>query len=124
EFGHPYTIFDYNILVTNFGKTQPTPIVTPTTFPTPIVTDPPITRNVMVIDFNPIIESQGNKRLREIEHWNDPETLESQYIKDMQTVSGGYLNYHIVTRLSNIDAYPTKNNGYVFTDEEYFSSLP
>lgn len=52
-------------------------IITPKEpFPTDIFTPTPIynsgkispyERNVMVIDFNPIIESQGSKRLREVE---------------------------------------------------------
>ena len=99
----------------------PAPTVQPTSANTQ--TDTPITRNVMVIDFNPILENQGNKRLRAYTHWNDPLSLEAQFIQDITTASGGYLTYKIVERLADLDVYPTKNNGYVFTDPSYISAL-
>lgn len=83
----------------------------------------PYERNVMVIDFNPIIESQGSKRLREVESWQDPIVLENQYIKDIKTVSNDFINYKIINRQANIDVYPMKNNGYYFTDDSYFKAL-
>jgi hypothetical protein len=82
-----------------------------------------MTRNVMVIDFNPVMENRGGVRLRAAVGWNDPVTLESQYVSDIRTASGGYLNYQIVTRLADVDAYPTKSTGYVFTDESYWNVL-
>lgn len=102
----------------------PTPILTQSQMPTPTSkAAESVTRRVMVLDFNPIIESQDNKRLRDLEGWNNPINLESQYINDVKTASGGYLNYQIVLRINDIDAYPTKNNGYVFTDSEYLAAL-
>lgn len=85
--------------------------------------DEPITRNVMVIDFNPIIESRGGERLRTVTGWNDPITLENQYIQDIRSASGGYLNYQIVKLLGNLDTYPAKGNGYIFTDDAYLKAL-
>lgn len=96
-------------------------VVTPT--PTSNVNSGGVTRKVMVIDFNPIIESQGNKTIREIKGWSDPINLESQYINDVKTASGNYLNYQIVLRIKDINSYPMKNNSYIFTDAEYLAAL-
>ena len=101
------------------GSTAPTP--TPT-IGSPISTTS-ITRKVMVIDFNPIIESQGNRRLRAIKSWQDPIALETQYINDVKNASGGYFKYQIVNRLADVDKYPMKSNNYVFTDAEYLSAV-
>lgn len=103
----------------------PTSAVPPTPTSTPTIneaSDTPITRNVLVIDFNPLLETRGNRRLRDYMGWSNPVALENQYIQDIQTASGGYLTYHIVTRIADIDAYPTKNNGYVFTDDSYLAA--
>jgi hypothetical protein len=100
----------------------PTPTATPFV-PSPTPGDPPVTRNVMVIDFNPILENEGGRRLREYKGWTDPLELESLFISDIQTASNGYFQYHIVTRMADIDAYPQKSTGYVFTDASYISAL-
>ncbi len=95
-----------------------TPIPTPTSIPP---ADTPIERKVLVIDFNPLLESQGGKRLREYKGWGDPIALENQYINDIKTTSHSILNYKIAQRIANIDAYPEKSNGYIYSDESYLA---
>ena len=101
----------------------PTPAISITPIPTVTVNPEAVTRKVMVLDFNPLIPSQGNRSIRDVEGWADPVSLESQYINDIKTASGGYLNYQIVLAVRNINRFPTKDNGYVFTDSEYISAL-
>jgi len=100
---------------------------TPTSTPSPTVTPTPIsgsiTRKVMVLDFNPVFENKGNKRLRDLLDWRNPVLLEQQYIADMHTVSGGYVHYQIVSRIENIDAFPIKSDGFSYTDDTYYSVL-
>jgi len=111
----------WNVSITPTSiPTQPQISTTPTPIPSQVGS---VTRRVMVIDFNPVIESQGNKKIRDLKGWANPVPLESQYINDVKIASGGYLNYQIVLRKGDLDQYPTKNNGYVFTDEEYLSAL-
>ena len=76
----------------------------------------------MILNFNPLIESQGGIRLNQVKGWNDPAGLESQYIADIKEVSGGYLNYQVVSRL-DIDSIPKKADGFQYTDDSYLSCL-
>lgn len=44
---------------------------------------------LMVIIYNPIIESRGGKRLTEVLGWNSPDAITGQFIQDLGTVSHG-----------------------------------
>ncbi|MFA6603194.1 MAG: dockerin type I domain-containing protein [Candidatus Shapirobacteria bacterium] len=77
-----------------------------------------VTKKVLVLDFNPIIESRGNKKLTEVLGWNDPLTLEEKYVNDITEASGGYLRYEIKER-QVLDAFPIKTDGFKYTDEAY-----
>ncbi|UCE05385.1 MAG: hypothetical protein JSW07_17480 [bacterium] len=73
---------------------------------------------VLVIIFNPIIESQGNKHLTEVLNWNDPDSLAEVYRKDILEVSNGYLDYQIVKRIK-MGEYPIKLDGFRYSDETF-----
>ena len=79
---------------------------------------PPITKKVMLLIFNPILESQGNTKLTQFLNWNDPDNLTQQYIQDVKTVSGGIVNYQIAKRLE-VDGFPIKADGFKYSDETY-----
>lgn len=81
-----------------------------------------VVKKVMVIIYNPIIEIRGNKRLIEVFNWNNPENLEKSYIEDIKNVSGGFANYRVVERIE-VDGYPMKEDGYIYTDEEYVTCI-
>ena len=51
---------------------------------------------VMVINYDPIIKTEGNKRLHEVCRWNDPRELTKGCIDDLKECSGGYVQYQIV----------------------------
>ena len=74
--------------------------------------------NVMMIIFNPIIESEGNKRLTEVFGWNDPDSLAEIYRSDLFEVSNGYLDYQIVKRIE-VDEYPVKLDGFRYDDSTF-----
>ncbi|MDP2363352.1 MAG: hypothetical protein Q8M94_06235 [Ignavibacteria bacterium] len=76
----------------------------------------------MLIIFNPIIESQGNKKLTELKGWNDPDQLTQQYIQDIREASGNIVNYSVVERLEVDDINPLKD-GFDYTDETYLQCL-
>ena len=73
---------------------------------------------VLMIIFNPIIESEGNKRLTDVLNWNDPDSLAEVYRADLFEVSNGYLDYQIVKRFE-VDAYPIKLDGFRYDDETF-----
>ena len=76
----------------------------------------------MIIDFNPILESQGGVRLRQYKNWNDPANLETQYMADISEASAGFANYQVVERLE-IDDIPVKTDGFHYTDTSYLDCL-
>lgn len=80
--------------------------------------DLPVTRKVMVINFDPVIETRESLRLSDLYSWNNADYLTTQYIKDVVAVSGGYVNYQIVAK-QLVDEIPVKQDGFKYTDETY-----
>lgn len=104
---------------------------TPSTTPSPPLrsnTTQPRTIKVMVLDFNPAIPSHDRQRIRAIMNWADPKELEREFIAMVSELSGGALNYRIVTRKDNIDSLLVLQDGYLYTPDDYFrvatNSLP
>ncbi len=73
---------------------------------------------VFVIIYNPIIEAQGGKRLTELFHWRDADSLAQVYVADLKTVSGGQVDYQLVKR-AEMDEYPVKLDGFRYTDTAF-----
>ncbi|MDZ7342630.1 MAG: hypothetical protein ONB27_14820 [candidate division KSB1 bacterium] len=82
----------------------------------PKATMVPVKPRVLMIIFNPIIESEGNQRLTKVLHWNDPDSLAEVYRADLYECSQGYLDYQIVKRVE-VDEYPLKMDGFRYDDE-------
>lgn len=76
----------------------------------------PVERKVMVINFNPFLEAH-NMRLNEYLGWNDPITLQQDYINTMLMLKN--TQYTIVETHNNIDDFPIKETGFDWTDEAY-----
>lgn len=88
------------------------------------ITPPEIVNpKVLLLIFNPIIESQGNKRLTQLYGWNNPDSLAGLYIQDIKEVSGNFVNYNIVERME-VDAFTTYTDGYSLDDATYLSCWP
>lgn len=81
----------------------------------------PITKKVLVLDFDPYVGG-GTTPLSVDQGWNDNSVLEPQYISDVNTASGGYVNYQIVST-QVIRDYPYKANNYKFTEQVYLDCL-
>jgi len=84
--------------------------------------EPPISPRVLLLIYDPLIESEGQKRLHQVNGWNDPEALTRTYIEDLRECSGGFVRYRIVERLL-LDAYPVKKDGFRYTDESFLACL-
>lgn len=77
-----------------------------------------LTPRVLLVIYNPIIESEGSRRLNQVLGWNDPDELCAQYIADVQEASHGYVHYQIVER-TELDEYPIKEDGFRYDDASY-----
>jgi len=80
----------------------------------------PKTVRVMVINFDPIIEYKGNKRLHEV-YWgtsHDPRTLAQYYINDLKECSYNWADYKIVEWV-DVDCFPIKTDGFQYTDQSF-----
>ena len=73
---------------------------------------------VLIIIFNPIIESKNHQKLTDLFNWYDPDSLSRVYISDLEEVSGGQLTYQIVKRLE-VDEFPVKLDGFRCDDQSF-----
>jgi len=81
-----------------------------------------VSPRVVVINYDPIIESEGGRRLHEVAGWNDPRYLAEAYRSDLIECSGGYVRYRIVEWI-DADKHPVKKDGFAYTDESYLRAL-
>lgn len=99
------------------------PIPTPTPSPKPPDTGElvPLSPRVLMITYNPIVNSLTGKKLIQELNWNDPETLAQGYIRDLRESSGGLVNYQISERIE-INEFPKKESGLVYQPEQYVNA--
>ena len=76
---------------------------------------------VYAINYNPWLESH-NQRLHQRAGWNNPVTLNNQYINDMRYSSHNIVNYRLCGSI-DIDEWPLKADGFRYTDESYLQCL-
>ncbi len=77
-------------------------------------------RRVLAIIHDPLIPSEGNRKLHEVLGWNDPDTLARQFILDVAECSYGRARFEIVERIE-VDAFPIKIDGFCYTPESYLA---
>jgi hypothetical protein len=73
---------------------------------------------VLVLNFDPVIEAEGSKRLHEVFNWHDPRWLAEVYSADLRECSGGFVRYQIV-EWRDLDVFPVKVDGFSYDDETY-----
>lgn len=73
---------------------------------------------VLVLNFDPRVPQEGNRRLHEICKWNDPRKLADGYIADVRAASGDFIRYRVVD-WRDLDAYTRKADGFVYTHDAY-----
>lgn len=83
-------------------------------------TDAAIDVNVVVLNYDPIIESEGGKRLHEVFQWNDPRDLAQGYANDIEEVSYGSVRFHIV-EWRDLDEWPRKIDSFRYNDQSYLA---
>lgn len=73
---------------------------------------------VLLLIYNPVIESREGKRLNEVMGWGDPDKLTQTYIQDVKEVSHGLVEYQIAERIE-ADEFPVKEDGFSYTDQTF-----
>ncbi len=73
---------------------------------------------VLLITFNPVIRSEGGRKLTDVLGWCNIDELCREYIADLRECSGGFLEYRIVQRIG-IDAWPRKIDGFRYDGDSY-----
>ncbi|MCX8178935.1 MAG: hypothetical protein N3D75_03850 [Candidatus Aenigmarchaeota archaeon] len=79
-----------------------------------------INSKVLLIIYNPIIESQNSEKLTNVMKWNDPIHLTDLFIQRIKESSHDIVHYDIVETIE-IDEIPVKLDGFKYTDEEYIN---
>lgn len=103
-------------------KLTPRPTATSTPSPTSAPNSNFSSRKVLVLIFNPVVESAGSKKLVDLKGWNNPLSLSNSYINDLKNLTNNFVNYSIV-ETKEIDGVPTYEDGFVYSDESLLGCL-
>jgi hypothetical protein len=77
---------------------------------------------VLVLNFDPVVPSQGNKHLYELfGWWGKPQELAAGYEQSLERASGGYLEIEVV-EWRNINEIPTFYDGFQYTPDQYYQN--
>jgi hypothetical protein len=85
-------------------------------------TDFSITIDVLVLNYDPLIESRGGQRLHSALGWADPRELAVQYAADIEEISGGFVRLNI-KQWRDLDEWPKKIDGFRYTDRTYLDVI-
>lgn len=75
---------------------------------------------VLIISYDPIVRSEGGKRLHEVCRWHDPEALVRGFMEDVADVSGGAVQYRIAAR-EDVDGFPVKMDGFRYDEQSFIT---
>jgi hypothetical protein len=73
---------------------------------------------VLVINFDPVIRTAGDRPLHAALGWNDPQRLTDAYISDLSDCSAGQVRYEVVD-WQEVDGFPVKKDGFRYTESSY-----
>jgi len=78
----------------------------------------PLQPRVLMIVYNPVVDTATGKKLIATMRWHDPDQLAAGYIADLRECSNGLANYQIVQRVE-IDELPVKADGFQYQPQDY-----
>ncbi len=81
----------------------------------------PYRPKVLLVVFDPLVLSEGGRRLSEVLGWNQVDNLIEQYINDLRAASAGYCHYQIAHRVE-VDGFPEKIDGFRYSSEQYLAA--
>jgi hypothetical protein len=76
---------------------------------------------VVVLIYDPVLESEGGKRMTEHLKANDPVEYSHILANVIREASWGYIDYRIADVL-RVDAFPVKVDGFLYTDESFMEA--
>ncbi len=82
----------------------------------------PIKIKTLVLNYDPKLQSQGDKYLHEVCGFNDPKELAHGYISDLNGCSGGKVIYEIVDWIDINDMIPY-TDGFQYTGESFYENF-
>lgn len=74
-----------------------------------------------MLNFDPIVKSEGGKRLHEVFKWGNPKELAAGYQGDVEKASGGFIKFKIV-EWRDLDVYPTKTDGFHYDEATFLAA--
>jgi hypothetical protein len=80
-----------------------------------------VTKKVLVLNIDPVIESRGGRRLNAVQGWNDTRVLTDGYLADLSAGSGGYLRWDVVHWV-DLDHWPVKIDGFAYDDASFLEA--
>ena len=112
----------------SFFGAKPQPPAPPSP-PAPQPTTPPdnttepaqiVTSKVLVIVYDPVVDSATGKKLSQHLGWSRADDLITRYIADITDMSKGLARYQIVKR-EDVDEFPVLSDGFRYTIDSYLS---
>lgn len=85
---------------------------------TPAAGNPRQTLRVVVLNFEPRIPSEGNRRVWEVFGWNDPRMLARQFKTDLEFMTGGAIAVQI-EEWCDLDEFPRFADGFRYSPDQY-----
>jgi len=82
-------------------------------------TPPRLDLKVLVINYDPILPSEGGKRLHEVMGWTDPHYLADACAGDFKDFTQSYVNFNLVD-WQDVDGLPAKKDGFHYADGEAY----
>lgn len=80
----------------------------------------PLRPRVLLITFDPLLQSRGGKRLSSVLGWYAVDDLVQGLISDLQECSGGLVEFQVVERI-DVDAWPAKADGFSYDEDGYLA---
>ncbi len=86
------------------------------------VVEPKYLKNVFVLNFDPVIEAEGGKRLHEVVGGADPKVLKNAFVNDLMKVSGNNAYYNVVEWI-DLDEFPLMSDDFRYNDKSYIDVI-
>ncbi len=77
-----------------------------------------ISRRVLMLIFDPIVDPVSGQKLSQKMNWQRPEELAAGFLADILETSGGLARYQIVQRVE-LNEFPLKADGFRYTAQTY-----
>ena len=77
---------------------------------------------ILIIVYDPLVDTQSGKKLSEYMHWNRVDDLAKGFMTDILQTSGGLARYQIAQRI-DVDGFPAKVDGYHYNAETYLNVI-